>query len=155
MHGLSSRSRPGLLNASDSGYPWLADSWPTTSLPVNSGSGGPNDLNNFGRGGKSTLRPVAASAWNSERIKLIGNVVSRKFQMLKASPLHASAVRKWCQGVNGVVLMYTCMHIAWAVFGHTHLFIVCWRQTYMATRICCHTETNVCRSDPLSHRGEG
>ncbi|KAI2656429.1 hypothetical protein H4Q32_013360 [Labeo rohita] len=50
MHGLCSRSRPGLLNASDSGYPWLADSWPATSLPVNSGSGGPNDLNNFGRG---------------------------------------------------------------------------------------------------------
>ncbi|XP_048016910.1 LOW QUALITY PROTEIN: roundabout homolog 2 [Megalobrama amblycephala] len=47
---MSNGSRPGLLNASDSGYPWLADSWPTTSLPVNSGSGGPNDLNNFGRG---------------------------------------------------------------------------------------------------------
>lgn len=45
-------SRPGLLNASDPGYPWLADSWPTTSLPVNSSSGGPNDLSNFGRGGK-------------------------------------------------------------------------------------------------------
>uniref|UniRef100_A0A8C2IU94 Roundabout, axon guidance receptor, homolog 2 (Drosophila) n=1 Tax=Cyprinus carpio TaxID=7962 RepID=A0A8C2IU94_CYPCA len=59
MHVLSSCSRPGLLNASDSGYPWLADSWPATSLPVNSGSGGPNDLNNFGRGGKSTLRPIA------------------------------------------------------------------------------------------------
>ncbi|XP_053728765.1 roundabout homolog 2 isoform X4 [Synchiropus splendidus] len=42
-------SRPGLLNASDTGYPWLADSWPTTSLPVNSSSGGPNDLSNFGR----------------------------------------------------------------------------------------------------------
>uniref|UniRef100_A0A8C5GUV2 Roundabout, axon guidance receptor, homolog 2 (Drosophila) n=1 Tax=Gouania willdenowi TaxID=441366 RepID=A0A8C5GUV2_GOUWI len=39
-----SDSRPGLLNASDPGYPWLADSWPATSLPVNSGSGGPNDL---------------------------------------------------------------------------------------------------------------
>uniref|UniRef100_A0A669C6Y7 Roundabout, axon guidance receptor, homolog 2 (Drosophila) n=1 Tax=Oreochromis niloticus TaxID=8128 RepID=A0A669C6Y7_ORENI len=38
-------SRPGLLNASDPGYPWLADSWPATSLPVNSSSGGPNDLN--------------------------------------------------------------------------------------------------------------
>uniref|UniRef100_A0AAX7SH26 Roundabout, axon guidance receptor, homolog 2 (Drosophila) n=1 Tax=Astatotilapia calliptera TaxID=8154 RepID=A0AAX7SH26_ASTCA len=37
-------SRPGLLNASDPGYPWLADSWPATSLPVNSSSGGPNDL---------------------------------------------------------------------------------------------------------------
>lgn len=54
--GLSSCSRPGLLNANDSGYPWLADSWPS-SLPVNSGSGGPNDLN-FGRGGKSTANTV-------------------------------------------------------------------------------------------------
>lgn len=45
-------SRPGLLNAGDPGYPWLADSWPATSLPVNSSSGGPNDLSNFGRGGK-------------------------------------------------------------------------------------------------------
>ncbi|MBN3306182.1 ROBO2 protein, partial [Amia calva] len=43
-------SRPGLVNAGDPGYPWLADSWPATSLPVNSGSGGPNDLGNFGRG---------------------------------------------------------------------------------------------------------
>uniref|UniRef100_A0A8C6KGA5 Roundabout, axon guidance receptor, homolog 2 (Drosophila) n=1 Tax=Nothobranchius furzeri TaxID=105023 RepID=A0A8C6KGA5_NOTFU len=43
-------SRPGLLNASDPGYPWLADSWPATSLPVNSNSGGPNDLSNFARG---------------------------------------------------------------------------------------------------------
>uniref|UniRef100_A0A8C5GU17 Roundabout, axon guidance receptor, homolog 2 (Drosophila) n=1 Tax=Gouania willdenowi TaxID=441366 RepID=A0A8C5GU17_GOUWI len=47
---MSNGSRPGLLNASDPGYPWLADSWPATSLPVNSGSGGPNDLGNFGRG---------------------------------------------------------------------------------------------------------
>nr|XP_057935109.1 roundabout homolog 2 isoform X5 [Doryrhamphus excisus] len=47
---MSNGSRPGLLNASDPGYPWLADSWPATSLPVNSSSGGPNDLNNFGRG---------------------------------------------------------------------------------------------------------
>ncbi|XP_055053201.2 roundabout homolog 2 isoform X8 [Misgurnus anguillicaudatus] len=46
---MSNGSRPGLLNGSDSGYPWLADSWPGTSLPVNSGSG-PNDINNFGRG---------------------------------------------------------------------------------------------------------
>ncbi|KAM6961029.1 roundabout homolog 2 [Aplochiton taeniatus] len=46
---MSNGSRPGLLNASDPGYPWLADSWPA-SLPVNSGSGGPNDLVNFGRG---------------------------------------------------------------------------------------------------------
>uniref|UniRef100_A0A8K9UFA6 Roundabout, axon guidance receptor, homolog 2 (Drosophila) n=1 Tax=Oncorhynchus mykiss TaxID=8022 RepID=A0A8K9UFA6_ONCMY len=49
---MSNGSRPGLLNASDAGYPWLADSWPATSLPVNSGSGGPNDLSNFGRGGE-------------------------------------------------------------------------------------------------------
>uniref|UniRef100_A0A667WWL1 Roundabout, axon guidance receptor, homolog 2 (Drosophila) n=1 Tax=Myripristis murdjan TaxID=586833 RepID=A0A667WWL1_9TELE len=47
---MSNGSRPGLLNASDPGYPWLADSWPATSLPVNSSSGGPNDLSNFGRG---------------------------------------------------------------------------------------------------------
>ncbi|XP_061828601.1 roundabout homolog 2 isoform X1 [Nerophis lumbriciformis] len=46
---MSNGSRPGLLNASDPGYPWLADSWPATSLPVNSSSGGPNDLTNFGR----------------------------------------------------------------------------------------------------------
>uniref|UniRef100_A0A8C1MAH9 Roundabout, axon guidance receptor, homolog 2 (Drosophila) n=1 Tax=Cyprinus carpio TaxID=7962 RepID=A0A8C1MAH9_CYPCA len=67
--------RPGLLNASDSGYPWLADSWPATSLPVNSGSGGPNDLNNFGRGGKSTLRHIAALARNLGHIKLVKLVV--------------------------------------------------------------------------------
>uniref|UniRef100_A0A665W4J1 Roundabout, axon guidance receptor, homolog 2 (Drosophila) n=1 Tax=Echeneis naucrates TaxID=173247 RepID=A0A665W4J1_ECHNA len=47
---MSNGSRPGLLNAGDSGYPWLADSWPAASLPVNSSSGGPNDLSNFGRG---------------------------------------------------------------------------------------------------------
>ncbi|KAL4648529.1 hypothetical protein GN956_G7301 [Arapaima gigas] len=46
---MSNGSRPGLLNASDPGYPWLADSWPATSLPVN-GSGAPNDMGNFGRG---------------------------------------------------------------------------------------------------------
>lgn len=51
LHPVS--SRPGLLNASDPGYPWLADSWPATSLPVNSSSGGPNDLGNFGRGGEN------------------------------------------------------------------------------------------------------
>uniref|UniRef100_A0A3B3SB02 Roundabout, axon guidance receptor, homolog 2 (Drosophila) n=1 Tax=Paramormyrops kingsleyae TaxID=1676925 RepID=A0A3B3SB02_9TELE len=47
---MSNGSRPGLLNASDPAYPWLADSWPATSLPVNNGSGGPNDMGNFGRG---------------------------------------------------------------------------------------------------------
>lgn len=52
FHPVFLLSRPGLLNASDPGYPWLADSWPATSLPVNSSSGGPNDLSNFGRGGE-------------------------------------------------------------------------------------------------------
>ncbi|XP_053926050.1 roundabout homolog 2 isoform X17 [Cuculus canorus] len=47
---MSNGSRPGLLNASDPSYPWLADSWPATSLPVNNSTSGPNDLGNFGRG---------------------------------------------------------------------------------------------------------
>ncbi|KAF7250902.1 hypothetical protein EYD10_03308 [Varanus komodoensis] len=45
-----------LLNASDPSYPWLADSWPASSLPVNNSSSGPNDLGNFGRG--DILPPV-------------------------------------------------------------------------------------------------
>ncbi|XP_039601803.1 roundabout homolog 2 isoform X3 [Polypterus senegalus] len=53
---MSNGSRPGLLNAGEPGYPWLADSWPTSSLPVNSGSGGPNELGNFSRG--DVLPPV-------------------------------------------------------------------------------------------------
>ncbi|XP_071665910.1 roundabout homolog 2 isoform X13 [Patagioenas fasciata] len=53
---MSNGSRPGLLNASDPSYPWLADSWPATSLPVNNGTSGPNDLGNFGRG--DVLPPV-------------------------------------------------------------------------------------------------
>ncbi|XP_051485217.1 roundabout homolog 2 isoform X3 [Apus apus] len=53
---MSNGSRPGLLNASDPSYPWLADSWPATSLPVNSSTSGPNDLGNFGRG--DVLPPV-------------------------------------------------------------------------------------------------
>nr|XP_038041564.1 roundabout homolog 2 isoform X16 [Anas platyrhynchos] len=48
---MSNGSRPGLLNASDPSYPWLADSWPATSLPVNNSTSGPNDLGNFSRGG--------------------------------------------------------------------------------------------------------
>nr|XP_034971673.1 roundabout homolog 2 isoform X10 [Zootoca vivipara] len=55
---MSNGSRPGLLNASDPSYPWLADSWPATSLPVNNSSSGPNDLGNFGRG--DVLPPVPA-----------------------------------------------------------------------------------------------
>uniref|UniRef100_A0A8C3SNP1 Roundabout guidance receptor 2 n=1 Tax=Chelydra serpentina TaxID=8475 RepID=A0A8C3SNP1_CHESE len=53
---MSNGSRPGLLNASDPSYPWLADSWPATSLPVNTSTSGPNDLGNFGRG--DVLPPV-------------------------------------------------------------------------------------------------
>ncbi|XP_066516417.1 roundabout homolog 2 [Hoplias malabaricus] len=49
---MSNGSRPGLLNAGDAGYPWLADSWPATSMPVNSGSTGPNDLSNFSNRGE-------------------------------------------------------------------------------------------------------
>uniref|UniRef100_A0A8C7TV00 Roundabout, axon guidance receptor, homolog 2 (Drosophila) n=1 Tax=Oncorhynchus mykiss TaxID=8022 RepID=A0A8C7TV00_ONCMY len=36
--------------AGDPGFPWLADSWPSTSLPANGGLGGPKDRDNFGRG---------------------------------------------------------------------------------------------------------
>ncbi|XP_043996661.1 roundabout homolog 2-like isoform X3 [Gambusia affinis] len=43
-------SRPGLLKAGDPGLPWLADSWPSTSLPANGGLGSPKGANNFGRG---------------------------------------------------------------------------------------------------------
>ncbi|XP_069726487.1 roundabout homolog 2 isoform X14 [Phaenicophaeus curvirostris] len=53
---MSNGSRPGLLNASDPSYPWLADSWPATGLPVNNSTSGPNDLGNFGRG--DVLPPV-------------------------------------------------------------------------------------------------
>ncbi|XP_061858628.1 roundabout homolog 2 isoform X2 [Colius striatus] len=53
---MTNGSRPGLLNASDPSYPWLADSWPATSLPVNNSTSGPNDLSNFGRG--DVLPPV-------------------------------------------------------------------------------------------------
>lgn len=45
-------SRPGLLKAGDPGLPWLADSWPSTSLPANGGLGSPKGGSNFGRGGK-------------------------------------------------------------------------------------------------------
>ncbi|XP_024898276.1 roundabout homolog 2 isoform X2 [Pteropus alecto] len=53
---MSNGSRPGLLNTGDPSYPWLADSWPATSLPVNNSSSGPNELGNFGRG--DVLPPV-------------------------------------------------------------------------------------------------
>ncbi|XP_062870656.1 roundabout homolog 2-like [Trichomycterus rosablanca] len=47
---LGSGSRPGLLKAGDPGLPWLADSWPSTSLPANGGLGAQKDRTNFGRG---------------------------------------------------------------------------------------------------------
>ncbi|MEQ2288667.1 hypothetical protein AMECASPLE_025041 [Ameca splendens] len=47
---MSYYSRPGLLKAGDPGLPWLADSWPSTSLPANGGLGSPKGGNNFGRG---------------------------------------------------------------------------------------------------------
>ncbi|XP_012586796.1 PREDICTED: roundabout homolog 2 isoform X6 [Condylura cristata] len=53
---MSNGSRPGLLNAGDPSYPWLADSWPATSLPVNNSNSGPNEIGNFGRG--DALPPV-------------------------------------------------------------------------------------------------
>ncbi|XP_035391761.1 roundabout homolog 2-like [Electrophorus electricus] len=43
-------SRPGLLKAGDPGLPWLADSWPSTSLPASGMLGAPKDHSNFGRG---------------------------------------------------------------------------------------------------------
>ncbi|XP_077448156.1 roundabout homolog 2-like isoform X1 [Stigmatopora argus] len=43
-------SRPGLLKAGDPGLPWLADSWPSTSLPANGGLASPKGSGNFGRG---------------------------------------------------------------------------------------------------------
>ncbi|KAG5837543.1 hypothetical protein ANANG_G00240440 [Anguilla anguilla] len=51
---MSNGSRPGLLNASDPGYPWLADSWPATSLPVNSGSAVPATWATSGAEGDKT-----------------------------------------------------------------------------------------------------
>ncbi|KAG8450332.1 hypothetical protein GDO86_002835, partial [Hymenochirus boettgeri] len=47
---MSNGNRPGLLNSSDPSYPWLADSWPASSMPVNNSNNGPNDLVNFSCG---------------------------------------------------------------------------------------------------------
>uniref|UniRef100_A0A8D3DQL9 Roundabout, axon guidance receptor, homolog 2 (Drosophila) n=1 Tax=Scophthalmus maximus TaxID=52904 RepID=A0A8D3DQL9_SCOMX len=46
------KKRKGLSNyaAGDQGLPWLADSWPSTSLPASRGLGSPKGGNNFGRG---------------------------------------------------------------------------------------------------------
>ncbi|XP_043556139.1 roundabout homolog 2 [Chiloscyllium plagiosum] len=45
---MSNGSRPGLLNPGETSYPWLADSWPATSLPINGSSNGPSDLGDLG-----------------------------------------------------------------------------------------------------------
>lgn len=55
------RSRPGLLKAGDPGLPWLADSWPSTSLPANGGLGSPKGGGNFGRGGKKRKQAEGVS----------------------------------------------------------------------------------------------
>ncbi|XP_067849522.1 roundabout homolog 2 [Heptranchias perlo] len=47
---MSNGSRPGLLNPGETSYPWLADSWPATSLPVNGSNNGPTDLGDRGMG---------------------------------------------------------------------------------------------------------
>ncbi|XP_031427689.1 roundabout homolog 2-like isoform X2 [Clupea harengus] len=47
---LGNGGRPGLLKAGDPGFPWLADSWPSTSLPANGALGAPKDRANYGRG---------------------------------------------------------------------------------------------------------
>ncbi|KAE8277356.1 Roundabout-like protein 2 Precursor [Larimichthys crocea] len=50
VHDSQFKIRPGLLKAGDPGLPWLADSWPSTSLPANGGLGSPKGGSNFGRG---------------------------------------------------------------------------------------------------------
>ncbi|KAG9328812.1 hypothetical protein JZ751_010315, partial [Albula glossodonta] len=42
--------RPGLLKAGDPRFPWLGDSWPSTSLPINSSARATKSAGNFGRG---------------------------------------------------------------------------------------------------------
>ncbi|XP_048350528.1 roundabout homolog 2 isoform X6 [Sphaerodactylus townsendi] len=71
---MSNGSRPGLLNAGDPSYPWLADSWPATSLPVNNSTSGPNDLGNFGRG--DVLPPVPGQADKTATILSDGAIYS-------------------------------------------------------------------------------
>jgi len=61
----SSHSRPGLLKAGDQGLPWLADSWPSTSLPANGGLGSPKGGSNFGRGG-TKHKPALPGCWGMQ-----------------------------------------------------------------------------------------
>ncbi|XP_021567653.1 roundabout homolog 2, partial [Carlito syrichta] len=71
---MSNGSRPGLLNASDPSYPWLADSWPATSLPVNNSNSGPNEIGNFGRG--DVLPPVPGQGDKSATMLSEGAIYS-------------------------------------------------------------------------------
>ncbi|XP_038201032.1 roundabout homolog 2 [Arvicola amphibius] len=71
---MSNGSRPGLLNAGDPNYPWLADSWPATSLPVNNSNSGPNEIGNFGRG--DVLPPVPGQGDKSATMLSDGAIYS-------------------------------------------------------------------------------
>ncbi|XP_060028117.1 roundabout homolog 2 isoform X10 [Erinaceus europaeus] len=71
---MSNGSRPGLLNAADPSYPWLADSWPATSLPVNNSNSGPNEIGNFGRG--DVLPPVPGQGDKSATMLSDGAIYS-------------------------------------------------------------------------------
>uniref|UniRef100_H3ATM3 Roundabout guidance receptor 3 n=1 Tax=Latimeria chalumnae TaxID=7897 RepID=H3ATM3_LATCH len=51
--GLINGSRPGMLNANVTGYPWLADSWPTTNLPLYDGEENYNFIINWADAGIS------------------------------------------------------------------------------------------------------
>lgn len=104
-------SRPGLLNASDPGYPWLADSWPATSLPVNSSSGGPNDLSNFGRGGEWRFCPGG----------LLGETYHKRWKMM--------ACLAFCSTRAPVVCPYTvCLQ---AVYIYAYCVCV-WIYVYIS-----------------------
>ncbi|XP_043928372.1 roundabout homolog 2 isoform X15 [Protopterus annectens] len=71
---MSNGSRPGLLSTGDGSYPWLADSWPASSIPANGGNNGPNDLGNFNRG--DVLPPVPGQGDKSATLLSDGAIYS-------------------------------------------------------------------------------
>ncbi|KAM5124848.1 LOW QUALITY PROTEIN: roundabout homolog 2-like [Callospermophilus lateralis] len=71
---MSNGSCPGLLNAGDPSYPWLDDSWPATSLPVNNSNSGPNEIGNFGRG--DVLPPVPGQGDKTAKMLSYGAIYS-------------------------------------------------------------------------------
>uniref|UniRef100_UPI00398F21F7 roundabout homolog 2 isoform X4 n=1 Tax=Pristiophorus japonicus TaxID=55135 RepID=UPI00398F21F7 len=105
---MSNGSRPGLLNPGESSYPWLADSWPATSLPVNGSSNGPTDLGdlggmgNFNRGGQGDKSGTMLS--DSAIYSSIDVTTKTSFnspgQMTQATPyattqiLHSSSIQE-------------------------------------------------------------